>query len=226
MPLNKSNGNMYDWVTNTWNPLGGECPHHCKYCSTNKLMRYPGIKAKYSGDVKLIEKELKIDLGHDKTIFVCAQHDLFAESVPDEYIRKILDHCRGNLNNYLFQTKNPERILNYRLPNNSVVCTTIETNRWYEQMGDAPLPLKRAEAMMAINHYHITYVTIEPIMDFDLFHLAGLIDMCKPVQVNIGADSGKNNLPEPTKGQILELIEVLEKFTTVKQKSNLARLMK
>jgi len=47
-----------------------------------------------------------------------------------------------------------------------------------------------------------------------------------PVQVNIGADSGHNHLPEPSKEKILELISELEKFTTVKQKSNLKRLLK
>lgn len=226
MGLNKSNGNMYEWVTHTWNPLGGACPHKCQYCSTNKLMRYPGIKNKYSGQVKLVEKELKTDLGHNNFIFVCAQHDLFAENIPDIFIRRILDHCRGNLNNYLFQTKNPKRILDYRLPNNSIVCTTIETNRFYTEQGDTPHPNTRAEAMNILSEYHNTYVTIEPIMDFDLLSLVGLIRICHPIQVNIGADSGKNNLHEPPKEKILALISEIEKFTTVKQKSNLARLLK
>lgn len=37
MPLNKAKGNMYEWVTHTWNPLAGECSHGCSYCSTNNL---------------------------------------------------------------------------------------------------------------------------------------------------------------------------------------------
>lgn len=30
--LNKSKGNMYPWVTYTWNPIKGKCPHECRYC--------------------------------------------------------------------------------------------------------------------------------------------------------------------------------------------------
>ena len=32
MSLNKSNGNMYDFVTDTWNVVKGKCPHNCSYC--------------------------------------------------------------------------------------------------------------------------------------------------------------------------------------------------
>ncbi len=63
-------------------------------------------------------------------------------------------------------------------------------------------------------------------MDFDLDKLVPLISVCRPIQVNIGADSGNNGLPEPSKEKVLKLIEELEKFTKVKQKKNLNRLVK
>ena len=44
-------------------------------------------------------------------------------------------------------------------------------------------------------------------------------------QINIGADSGNNNLSEPKKEKVLKLISKLEKITIVKQKSNLKRLL-
>jgi hypothetical protein len=47
-----------------------------------------------------------------------------------------------------------------------------------------------------------------------------------PKQVNIGADSGNNHLPEPSKREILQLIDELQKFTVVAKKKNLARLLK
>lgn len=31
MPLNKSTGNMYKFITHTWNTIKGECPHGCSY---------------------------------------------------------------------------------------------------------------------------------------------------------------------------------------------------
>ena len=60
----------------------------------------------------------------------------------------------------------------------------------------------------------------------DLDEFAELIYYTTPNQVNIGADSKRNNLPEPSKEKVLALIAELEKFTVVKQKSNLARLLK
>lgn len=44
-------------------------------------------------------------------------------------------------------------------------------------------------------------------------------------QVNIGADSGKNNLSEPSAEKVRALIDELSKFTKVVQKKNLRRLL-
>ncbi|WP_372650852.1 DUF5131 family protein [Draconibacterium sp.] len=236
MPLNKSKGNMYEWVTHTWNPLAGECPHRCSYCSTNKLMRYPGIKSKYSGEPRLEEKELKTNLGADNFIFVAAQNDLFAEAIPADVIRRILAYCARFNNKYLFQTKNPKRLLEFQYELDLLdfsICTTIETNRHYTtQMRNCPLPKDRAHWMNEIVHEfrwgfpnNRTYVTIEPIMDFDLDELNFLIETCLACQVNIGADSGNNNLPEPSKEKVIDLIQRLEAHTKVKVKDNLKRII-
>nr|WP_319265362.1 DUF5131 family protein [uncultured Draconibacterium sp.] len=235
MPLNKSKGNMYEWVTHTWNPLAGECPHRCSYCSTNKLMRYTGIKNKYTGEPRLEEKELKTNLGSDNFIFVAAQNDLFAEAIPADVIRRILTYCARFSNKYLFQTKNPRRLLQFQYELDLLdfsICTTIETNRHYTtQMRNCPLPEDRAHWMNEIVHEfrwyfpnNKTYVTIEPIMDFDLDELDFLIETCLACQVNIGANSGSNNIPEPSKEKVLQLIKKLEKHTKVKLKSNLKRI--
>lgn len=237
MSLNKSNGNMYEWLSHTWNPLAGECPHRCSYCSTNKLMRYPGIKNKYTGPLRLEEKELKTNLGSNNFIFVAAQNDLFAQEVPKEIIHSILDYCQKFPNKYLFQTKNPVRLLDFKYDLkllDFLVCTTIETNRIYpEIMNGCPNPRERAHWMNEVCHEFYfgfpnekSFVTIEPIMDFDLEEMALVIEDCLPAQVNIGADTGNNNLPEPSADKILKLISKLEKFTVVKQKSNLKRLLK
>jgi len=226
MALNKRNGNMYEFITHTWNPLAGECPIGCAYCSTNKLKKYPAVKTKYSGEVRLEEKELKTKLVNENFIFVCAQNDLFAEGIPTSWIHQTLEYCSTFDCQYLFQTKNPKRFSEFVLPKNSVVCTTIETNRWYpEIMNNAPHPEERAEAMQLASQHYTAYVTIEPIMDFDLEEMVGLIRKCNPAQVNIGADSGGNNLPEPDKKKIVALIDELKKFTTIDKKRNLGRLM-
>jgi hypothetical protein len=69
-------------------------------------------------------------------------------------------------------------------------------------------------------------ITVEPIMDFGLDVFVDLILSCHPDQVNIGADSGKNGLPEPPVEKVRQLIGILSKETRVYLKSNLARLLK
>lgn len=72
---------------------------------------------------------------------------------------------------------------------------------------------------------HSTYVTIEPIMQFDLSELTELVMECRPKQVNIGADSGRHNLPEPDHKEVAALVGELNRFTKVHMKSNLKRIM-
>ena len=69
-------------------------------------------------------------------------------------------------------------------------------------------------------------VTIEPIMDFDLEVFYDWIRDARPAWVNIGADSKGHKLPEPSKEKIEALITELKKFTEVRIKPNLSRLIK
>jgi len=207
---------MYDWITHTWNTVKGECPHGCTYCYMKRFGK--------QNPIRFDEKELKTDLGNGNFIFVGSSCDMFAESIPDEWIVKTLEHCGKFDNKYLFQTKNPENIRRI-LSNESRVCVTIETNRHYpEIMQNSPTPTERFFQCQFIRHP--LYITIEPIMDFDLVDFSVMISRLSPQQVNIGADSGNNYLPEPPKAKILELIRRLELSTTVKQKSNLKRLLR
>lgn len=218
MGLNESKGNMYSWVTHTWNAIKGACPHDCSYCY---MKRWGELKP-----TRLDEKELKTDLGKDNFIFVGSSCDMFANDIPLEWIDQTLKHCRKYYaNNYLFQSKNPARFFDFSYPENTVFCTTIETNRWYlDHMVKAPLPSERAFRFSGLVGFS-KYITIEPIMDFDLNSLVSMIRSCRPQQVNIGADSGGNNLPEPEPGKLLDLIDKLKEFTTVKKKKNLKRLL-
>ena len=86
------------------------------------------------------------------------------------------------------------------------------------------IPEMRADAMPCIEGMK-RYVTIEPIMDFDLNGLVTLVKFCRVKQVNIGADSKGHKLPEPDPGKIRELIEALDEFTVVDIKKNLIRLL-
>ncbi|MEL3905548.1 MAG: DUF5131 family protein [Treponema sp.] len=223
MPLNKSTGNMYDFITHTWNTIKSECPHGCSYCYMKRWGKQPSLH--------FDEKELKTDLGQGNFIFVGSSCDMFAESVPYEWIKRTLDYCNEySGNNYLLQTKNPDRFSSFfdELKSHFCICTTLETNRVYKEIiKNCPSAQDRALTLSWINGVK-KYITIEPIIDSDLPEFIEMIKHCNPRQVNIGADSSpkRNNLPEPPKEKILALIAELETFTKVVKKKNLQRLLK
>lgn len=228
MALNKpkGKGNMYEgWAT--WNPLGGKCPHMCKYCSTNKFY-YPHLVEKYSGPPKICEKTISDNLGTGNSIFVVAQNDLFADAVPEKFTDRVLEHCRKFDNTYLFQSKNPQRFIGLYFPEKTILCTTLESDSFYPNyMGNTPHPMERSTAMNYFRDLPIKkQVTVEPVMDFHLEHFVNMIKRCNPDSVNIGANTSKIKLPEPSKEKLLQLIEELQKFTTIVRKSNLERILK
>lgn len=231
MGLNISKGDMYPWVTHTWNTVKGKCPHNCSYC----YMKRWGQQHQLYFDVKEF-KQFEMGMkkyGENLFIFVGSSCDMFAEAVPAEWIMATLRYCgRFNQNRYLFQSKNPygfrwlQQIIDEEhIKLDATICTTIETNRWYpEIMRSSPDVKDRSREMANLSRFP-RYVTIEPIMDFDITPMVELIKQCEPIQVNIGADSGNNNLPEPPAEKIFALIDELKKFTTIANKRNLDRIM-
>lgn len=240
MPLNKPSGNLYSWCF-SWNPVGGECPHECCYCYvSNKIgpwIARMGNK-KYYGPPRLIEKEFKIKLvvPDGFIIFVQSCGDLFAQDIPDAWIKRVFRRIRKfPETTFLLQTKNPARFFEYEgsIPKNCILGTTLETNRDIA-VTKAPCVKERAYTFMMLseerdfegNKIHRLMLSLEPIMDFDLDTLVFWVQEIEPEFVSIGADSGNNNLPEPSPEKLAELIECLKKFTEVRLKPNLERLLK
>ena len=214
MSLNKQHGNMYPWVTHTWNPIKGKCPHECEYCYMN---RFP------VGDLRLDKKCFNDNLGEGNTIFVGSSCDMFAVKVPEVWIKLVFQHIRDYQGNtYLLQSKNPERFEGYFIPPFVICGTTIESNRDYG-ISKAPSPVKRFEDLYNVDAGH-KMVSIEPILHFDINILVDWIQDIKPDFVSIGADSKNNGLPEPSSNDVKQLIDALKQFTEVRVKSNLKRL--
>lgn len=214
MSLNKQKGNMYPWVTHTWNPIGGKCPHQCSYCY---------MKMFKLGELELRERFLRDNLGKDRVIFVGSSCDMWAEEVPNEWIEKVLGRCLQFDNTYLFQSKNPTRFFGFGYPIPCILGTTLESNRDYH-CSQAPSPWKRWQAMKSLLMQ--TMVSIEPIMDFDLEEFTNWLYALRPSFVSIGADSKGHKLPEPSGDKVTDLIAALETFTEVRPKKNLQRLMR
>ena len=218
----------------TTNPLAGKCEHGCSYCYVSDLKeRFPNMMKKYSGNMRLDKKVLKGNTGKGKVIFVCSCTDLFAENVPKSVIKTIIDECvKYQDNQYLFLTKNPGRMRSYinMMPRNSVLATTIETNRQdlINKYSKAPSIVERVKGMKSLRGVRTfqdfdTTISLEPLMQFDLEQLVAIVKEINPTYVSIGADSMKNDLEEPSPRKVGGFINELKKITEVRKKSNLER---
>lgn len=217
--IREAKGNMYEFVSHTWNPIKGKCYHGCSYCYMDKLSPKRGKARLDAGEL------VDAYLGSGNFIFVGSSIDMFAQDIPDNWIKTVLDCC-DRYNKYLFQSKNPARILEYLdhpVFERSVVCTTIETNRFDSKiMCNSPQIEDRVKAMEDISDLGIkTYVTAEPLMQFDLNEMVKCIKKCNPVQVNIGRNTSRSiSIPEPTPEEVQALVYELEKFSSVERKKN------
>lgn len=225
----KFNSELY-----TYNPIKGVCSHDCSYCFM-KPMRH---RFNLNPTLRLDQKELKVNLGKGRFIFVGSSTDVFASDVTEEWIIAVLDHLYDFPDNeYMLQSKNPARFLdfvNHKLYQDRkeklIFCTTIESDINHPGVSKAPDIAERVEAMKELYALGFrTMITIEPIMDFtDVTTFADLLASIHPVQVNFGANTSKTvKLIEPTKVKILALIVELEtRGIKVHCKSDLNRIIK
>lgn len=223
MGLNIVKGNMYrnllgTDLTHTKNYIKGKCYFDCKYCY---MKRWGNQKPP-----RLDASELNEDLGSGKFIFVGSSIDMLAPDIPSVWIYKIMEHlhCVEDENKFLFQSKNPVRFIDFAdvIPHNSILCTTIETNRNMVNISKASDPMLRAEAMRELKDMgYKTMITVEPVLDFDLHDFIMMLQYCKADQINIGADSCGHKLPEPSKEKLQELIKIINPDL----KTNIKRLI-
>jgi hypothetical protein len=182
--------------------------------------RFPAIAAKYSGEPRLVGPWPRFKKGD--VVFVCHMTDLFA--MPFDIVIAVLAHCFKNCQaTYVFQSKRPMQMDGYTcdLPLNCMCGTTIETDLLPDDVcGD------RIYWMRKMREQFTTFITIEPIQKFSMF-FADTIISAHPSFVNIGADSKRAGLPEPTGDEVRKLIADLRAAgIEVREKPNLKRIMK
>lgn len=221
-------GRMYENVK-TWSPFVG-CFYNCVYCypsfrrQAKRRKKWCELCYKY---VPHFHPERLKRVPNAKTIFACAFGDI-AFANP-EWIEAILYTIEEHEDKtFYLQTKNPSvfRLIDavYGFPKNVVLGITLETNRSefdtpskyrkYEEISWAPKPEDRVGYPNLID-----YVTIEPILDFDLDTFVRWIKYLSPKFVYIGYDNHGCELPEPPLSKTQRLIEELEKFTEVRLKT-------
>jgi len=232
----RRNSKMFDRVTRTWNPcIIYPCYFNCIYCWTRyfiekKLLNSPAGKLyrQYYGKPTLIEERLKVRFREGEFVFVQDVGDLFAPNVPDEYIIEVFRIIARNRHaTFLLLTKNPRRYLDYVYEvdlllemDNVLLGTTIETdNTWLyleRKISKAPAPDARIAAMLHLRMigFRNLFISIEPVIDFNLKVFAEHLVKIEPAIVYVGYDNygilRKLKIPEPPLNKTLELIDILK----------------
>lgn len=225
--------NMYDFVEDNINPVKGKCGYSCLYCYVKRFNQK-------QNSIHFVKEELSKKTESDKIYFVCSGCDLFHPDVPFQMINATIKATGRKNGLFLYHTKNPWGMYNElkSFADNSILCITFETdnyqfsnNKLYSEFSQAPSLVERYNGIRAIKKinklpYKLPlWLTIEPIMKFSE-HFIKTLFLIRPDQINIGADSGNNNLPEPEPDEIRELIDGLQTAgIKVHLKKNLNRLL-
>jgi len=210
----------------TWNVFVG-CRFNCTYCVARKtaetrLKHIPRYRDGFTP--KFIESEMSKTFKPGEYVFVSFMGDI-AFATADEMNRTLDRIDLFPATNFLFMSKRPQFFCPWdgMFAPNIILGTTIESNIDYA-LTNAPSAASRYIWLRDLKHPR-KFVSIEPIMDFDLRTMVGWMKRIKPEIIEIGADNYRCGLPEPAWGKVEELLSELRRFCpTVIEKRGLERL--
>lgn len=226
---------MFPFITRTHNPIGGGhviqkdgkitgC-YNCVYCwATSMKNQYKWQK--YLGTYRFIEKELLVRYKKDDFTFVCDMIDI--GRVPIPILIQFFNWLEDQPGKILTLTKNPriymELIrLGIKIPENVYLGATIESNKNYPDISKAPSQDNRLYWMTLLSQIESVkdrlFISIEPVMAFDLKIFETSIYCIKPWAVAIGYDNYNSGLLEQDLMTVKELISRMGEYTTVYTKT-------
>jgi len=210
----------------TWNIFSG-CKFDCYYCWARKLVTTRLAHLEKYCSVGFIPTfhpaELKAKFKPNEFVFVSSLGDIsFATWSELKQILSVIQKYPQT--KFLLQTKDPAIFMDGRIWEDNIYHgATIETNREIT-VSKAPQPIKRYHAFAENNHPH-KFLSIEPIMDFDLEIFLSWIKDINPEIVEVGADNYRSLLPEPSWDKVEALLKGLRDICPVViEKEGLERL--
>ena len=188
----ESIGNI-EWAKWSWNPVSG-CKHDCPYCYARDIAArfydqgfvptlYPDrLHAPVNTKVPA---NAATDISY-KNVFTCSMADLFGRWVPKEWIEAVLEQVRNNPQwNFLFLTKFPKRLSEFKFPDNAWLGTTV----------DCQIRVKAAEdafrKMREEGSGGVWWLSVEPMIEPLQFSSLEMFDW-----VVIGGSSRSTQTPE------------------------------
>ena len=206
-----------------WNLFTG-CNFNCSYCWARKLAETK-LKAFYSNGFiptthpDRFNKRFK----PDDFVFVSSMGDIsFAPSIVLDAVIAVAKKCPET--KFLLCTKNPDMFRKVQLHQpNLYLGTTIETTEGWT-FSRAPSVRERMWKMVNLSHPH-KFISIEPLMEFDLKTFVWWVEDIKPEIIEVGVDNYHNDLPEPEPEKVRQLLYHLRQICpTVIEKDGLERL--
>ncbi len=181
-----------EWTDKTWNPITG-CTKKsagCAHCYAEVMaqrLKAMGLEKYHNGFIlTLHENELCTPLQWKKphNIFVCSMSDIFHESVPFEFVDKIMETIgQTPQHRYQILTKRSERMVDY------FATRAIPRNVWLGVTVECSTSKSRIDHLRALNAT-IKFLSCEPLIeDLGDLNLNG-IDW-----VIVGGESGPKARP-------------------------------
>jgi protein gp37 len=204
-----------DWAQNSWPPIVG-CLHGCPYCYARDItVRFPG---RYPHGFDPVFRPRMLNAPRNtsvppeaafdarfKNVFVGSITDMFGRRLPREWIEAVLAVERANPQwNFLHLTKFPQRILEFNIPDNAWMGTTVDLQARVANAEDAFAKLREKYPNI------ILYLSVEPMLERLKFTRLDLFDL-----VILGGASPSMRTPEwrPPHRWIMEFIEQADKQT-------------
>jgi protein gp37 len=166
--FNKQESTDIEWAQWSWNPVTG-CLHNCPYCYARDIAHKESMRASYpfffaptfrpsslfAPRHMTVPTEAETDTRY-RNVFTCSMADLFGRWVPAVWIDAVLGAIRGAPEwNFLCLTKFPKRAIEFDLPPNAWMGTTV----------DLQARVKAAEDAFKHITAGVRWLSIEPLLE-------------------------------------------------------------
>lgn len=166
--FNVQEGSAIEWAQFSWNPVTG-CLHNCPYCYARDIALkdrmakvYPyGFAPTLRPTMLLAPRHMQVpnkaqtDTRY-RNVFTCSMADLFGRWVPAAWIEAVLCEIRQAPQwNFLCLTKFPKRAIEFTLPPNLWMGTTV----------DLQARVKAAEDAFAHITAGVRWLSVEPMLE-------------------------------------------------------------